>query len=168
MMTERCPGCGGPVERRAQFPLAHDAAIGPCECGATHQEGDVLYVALPDSLAGIEEERASEYDRIEHETASPDADAFASASIYGVVLARLFNGCAACGRKGLNQHVTISECMEARDKDKRQAFQQAAEVAESRVGDVESDSHLSDSARDAARTYCSAIAADLRKLAEDA
>lgn len=109
-MPERCPGCGGPVDRYGEV------------------EGRSKFTALPDTLEGIEAEASESKTEWREDAVRPMWDA----------LRRLFNGCTVCGREALAY--PNSELERVQDETakaflaagKRQAFQQAADIAQER------------------------------------
>lgn len=89
-MSERCPACGGPVEKRRHVqPAATD---------------EYTYRALPDTLEGIGQEWVHYLD------GKPNCY---HPELLERALRRLFNGCETCGRWKLSDWIEGSKIMSA-------------------------------------------------------
>jgi hypothetical protein len=139
MSKDRCPTCAGPVEMVPCTACDGSGNVGWGTCSTCKGVSDVLR-ALPDTLEGIEAEAQEQW------TANQDYDTRsrtegqatelrlrsrrARAAVFERTVYRLFNGCATCGREPrLDKMVADKACIEH----ERQAYQQAAEMAEAAV-----------------------------------
>lgn len=165
--VKKCPYCGGPVEHMQCKPSCHSVTHGKCICG-----NQARLVTLPDTLEGIEADINDKTSWAEirgafkfPDTVKLEARTIAAAYHYKRLAERLFNGCAACGRKSLVQRqadaiyaIAPELRREGEVAGKRQAFQQAAEGLEALHIDV---------GQTTAWNRIMQYAAELRKLAED-